>query len=385
MKILIFNTFYHPTQVGGAEKSVQFIAEGLKAKGHEPIVVCTSNKDYVDTVNGVKVYYVNTNNIYWSYVSKEQNKLLKPIWHMIDSYNIFCKNNIEEIVKDENPDVIHTNNLSGFSDIIWKIGKKYDIRIVHTLRDYYQLCPKSTMFKDDKNCVTQCTSCKLYSIPRKYSSSYVDAVVGVSQFILNKHLNYGYFKNAKIKTNIFNPVPAPKNIEKIDSINIRLGLVGLMSKSKGSEFVLDEFIKFNIDNLELHIFGKGETKEYENYLKNKFLKYTNVYFHGFKKVDEIYQNIDILIISSLWHEPFPRTLIEAMSYRTLSLATNRGGTNEMIKDAENGYIFNPEINGDFEEKLKLVLDMYKNNEFKFDLSSFSFDEIIDKYLDVYVG
>jgi glycosyltransferase involved in cell wall biosynthesis len=382
MKILIFNTLYYPNQKGGAEKSVQFIAEGLLSQGHEPVVVCTSDHDYLDYVNGVKVYYVNTNNIYWAYTAKEQKSYKKPFWHLIDSYNLFAKKKIEKIIQDEKPNVVHTNNLTGFSDIVWKIAKDHDIKIIHTLRDYYQLCPKSTMFEDGQNCKGQCTSCKMLSIPKKKNSELVDVVVGVSKFILDKHLRYGYFKNAKIKTNIFNPVPLPLDIKKTDSKKIRLGLVGLMSKSKGTEFVLHNFIKHNNNNIELHIYGSGVTQEYENFLKDRF-KNENIYFHGFKKVSEIYSNIDILIISSLWHEPFPRTLIEAMSFRTLVLATNRGGTSEMVHDGKNGYIFDPDIEGDFEEKLQCTLEMFKQNAFEFDLSHFGFDAIIQRYIEVY--
>jgi len=383
MKILIFNTLYYPNQIGGAEKSAQLLSEGLLSFGHEPVVVCTSDKDYVDYVNGVKVYYIDTNNIYWSYNAKEEKSYKKPLWHFIDSYNIFAKNKIEKIIKYEKPDVVHTNNLAGFSDIVWKIAKKYDIRVVHTLRDYYQLCPRSTMFKDGVNCATQCSVCKVYATPRKILSKYVDAVVGVSQFILNKHISFGYFKNAKTKINIFNPVPTPKNTNKTTSSTIRLGLVGMLSKYKGTEFVLEKFSKMTTTNIELHLYGKGVTKQYEIELKDKYLKNKNIKFQGFKPVEEIYNNIDILIISSLWHEPFPRTLIESMSYKTLVLATNRGGTPEMITNGKNGYIFDPDIDGDFEEKLELVLQMYKNGKFEFDLSAFSFNHIVGKYIRMY--
>ncbi len=383
MKILIFNTFYYPNQLGGAEKSVQLIAEGLKSIGEEPVIVCTSDRDHIDNINGVQVYYINTNNIYWSYHSKEKSKYLKPFWHLIDSNNIFIKSKIEEIIKTTNPDVVHTNNLAGLSDIVWVIAKKYNKKIVHTIRDYYQLCPKSSMFNQEKNCDTQCSSCKIFSIPKKKNSELVDSVIGVSDFILQKHLKFGYFKNANIKTHIYNPAPKLDNIKKSKSKNIRLGLVGIISKTKGSEFILKQFSKLHSNNLELHIFGKGETKEYEHYLKQKFISNKNIYFNGFKKVDEIYTNIDILIISSLWHEPFPRTLIETMSYKTLVLATNRGGTSEMVIDGENGYIFDPDIDGDFEKKLDLVIQMYRKNHFEFDLNQFHFNEIINRYLDVY--
>ncbi len=383
MKILIFNTLYYPNQIGGAEKSVQFIAEGLLSFGHEPVVVCTSDKDYIDVVNGVKVYYVNTNNIYWAYNAKEEKSYKKPLWHLIDSYNIFAKNKLEKIIKDEKPDVVHTNNLAGFSDIVWKITKKYDIRLVHTLRDYYQLCPKSTMFKDGANCITQCSDCKIYAMPRKEMSKYVDAVVGISQFILDTHMAFDYFVNAR-KEVIYNSVPlVANNVKNSEKKSISLGYVGSLSPSKGIEFLLEKYQKLNLPNTELLIFGKGIKKEYEQDLKAKY-EQENIIFKGFMKAEQIYSQIDILIVPSLWNEPFGRIVSEANSYGIPVLVSNMGGLPELVINSKNGYIFDPDIDGDFEEKLALVLEMYKNNKFEFDLNAFGFDEIIGKYLRLYI-
>jgi len=382
MKILIFNTLYYPNQIGGAEKSVQLIAEGLLSFGHEPVVVSTSDRNYTDIVNGVKVYYVNTNNIYWAYNAREEKSYKKPLWHLIDSYNIFAKNKIEKIIKDEKPDVVHTNNLAGFSDIVWKIAKKHDIKVVHTLRDYYQLCPKSTMFKNGVNCSTQCSDCKIYATPRKEMSKYVDVVVGISKYILNKHLSFGYFPKANHEV-IYNSVPLVKNSTKDKKKDvISFGYVGSLSASKGIDFLLEKYKQLNLANTELLIFGKGITKEYEQSLKTKY-EQENIIFKGFMKTEQIYSQIDILIVPSLWNEPFGRIVPEANSYNIPVLVSNMGGLPELVINSKNGYIFDPEIDGDFEEKLELVLEMYKNHEFEFDLSVFHSDEIIGKYIEVY--
>jgi glycosyltransferase involved in cell wall biosynthesis len=384
MKILIFNTLYYPNQLGGAEKSVQLLAEGLLVLGQESVVVCTSNKDYVDTINGVKVYYVNTNNIYWAYNAKEEKSYKKPLWHLIDSYNMFAKNKIENIIKNENPDVVHTNNLAGFSDIVWKIAKKQNIKIVHTLRDYYQLCPRSTMFKNNKNCENQCFSCKIYSIPKKEASNYVDVVVGISKFILDRHIKYDYFKNAQQEI-IYNPIKFVNNIkkEKKEKDNIiSLGYVGSLFPSKGIEFLLEKYSKLDLTNTRLLVFGKGINKKYENNLKAKYNQ-NNIIFKGFMKPKEIYPQIDILIVPSLWNEPFGRIVPEANSYGIPVLVSNRGGLPELVKEGKNGYVFDPDIEEDFEKQLELILKMYKTNSFKFDVSSFEIKNLINRYLELY--
>ena len=385
MKIVIFNTLYYPNQRGGAEKSVQLLAEGLLKKGDEVVVVCTSNKDYIEYVNGVKVYYVNTTNLYWAYNAKEEKKYKKPIWHLIDSYNPFNKK-IEKIVDEEKPNIIHTNNLAGFSVSIWKLAKDRNIKVVHTLRDYYLLCIKSTMFNEklNKSCEKQCLACKLYSIPKKEMSKYVDVVVGISKFILNKHLEYGYFLSAK-KEVIYNGVELSQNVVKKEKSNkdIILGFVGSLSPSKGIEWLLQNFIKMDMPNIKLYIYGKGITKTYENQLKQKY-KSDKIVFQGFKKPQEIYNNIDILIVPSLWNEPFGRIVPEANSYGIPVLVSNRGGLPELIEEGKNGYIFELDKEGSFEEKLKLMIfSFYKKEKLSFDISKFSQENITKKYVDVY--
>jgi len=44
MKIMMINTLYHPYKVGGAEVSVQLLAEKLANMGHTVSVVTLHNK-----------------------------------------------------------------------------------------------------------------------------------------------------------------------------------------------------------------------------------------------------------------------------------------------------------------------------------------------------
>lgn len=377
----MFNTLYYPNQIGGAEKSVQLLAEGFKAFGHEPVIVCTSNRNYIDYINDVKVYYIKTRNFYWSVDAKKQSAFIKPFWHLIDSYNPFNKN-IGEIMDRETPDIIHTNNLAGFSVSVWRLANRRSITIAHTLRDYYLLCPKSGMFANNKNCRSQCLTCKFYSVPRKLLSSHVKAIIGISNFILNKHLRFGYFKNAFAKHVVFNPVPLPTNVRKKSNNQlVKLGFVGTLAKSKGIEFLLERFSKLSYPK-KLLIFGRGISTEYEAMLRDKY-KDSSIEFRGFQKPEAIYQEIDILVVPSLWNEPFGRIVPEANSYGIPVLVTNTGGLPELVKNTSNGFVYDPNTVGDFEEKLNSILEMYKNNLFDFDISNFTIDNVINKYLTIF--
>lgn len=386
MKVLIFNSLYYPNIVGGAERSVQLLAENLQRRKVIPVVVSTSNKDYIDYINGVKVYYVKVPNLYWMKEAKEKSKWKKPLWHLIDTYNPFIKRKILKILRDEKPDIVHTNNLAGFSVKVWELAKIFRIPVVHTIRDYYLLCPSSTMFKNEKNCDKQCIKCKFFSMPKKFlSNKYVDAAVGVSKFIINRHFDMGYFRNAKVKTYIYNPISSSNFPcrNKSNGKETIFGLVGRISSSKGTELALDYFNRLNLPNAKLFVYGRGETQEYENKLKKRYSS-SKIVFKGFKKPEEIYQELDVSIIPSLWNEPFSRILIESYAYGIPVLASSRGGIPENVIEGKTGYLFEPTDRESFEAKLKKLLKTHFDKEFIRNFASnFSVDKHVDLYCEMY--
>ncbi|MEC4684116.1 MAG: glycosyltransferase family 4 protein [Nitrospirota bacterium] len=388
MKVLIFNSLYHPHVIGGAENSVRILSEGLKEKGVESAVVSTADADKVEYVSGVKNYYVSSPNLYWMYRAKEQSGYKKPFWHLLDAYNPLIKKKIQNRIEGESPDVIHTNNLAGFSVYVWRIAEQLSIPIVHTIRDYYLLCPKSSMFHKDRNCSSQCLICKCYSVPKKILSNNVEAVIGVSRFVLNMHLDRGYFEKAKEKTHIHNPIDgATKTLGHSSDKDLRFGFVGLLSPDKGIEYLLTEFSEGRFKNTKLFVFGRGVTRTYEEYLVRKF-KAENIFFMGYRKTEEIYPLINVLIVPSLWNEPFGRTIPEAYSYGIPVITSDRGGMPEIIDESRTGFVVCADKRGDLEEKLRVFVDnpdlISKFSRNCLELSEkFDRNKIVDEYIRVY--
>ena len=65
-------------------------------------------------------------------------------WHLGDTWNRKAARRFGRILDIEKPDVVHTNNLTGFSVSLWSEANRRNIRIVHTLRDYSLTCKRST-------------------------------------------------------------------------------------------------------------------------------------------------------------------------------------------------------------------------------------------------
>lgn len=395
MKILIINSLYFPNVVGGAEKSVQLLAEALKKQGCNVCVATLTwrAEAYLQNINGVNVYYIPLENLYFPFSKNNQKFLLsKMCWHLIDIYNFRMIHKIEQVVKKIKPDIVHTNNLAGFSVGIWKVVKEYQIPIVHTLRDYYLLCVKSSMFDNKKNCVQQCAHCRFFSGPKKYLTKYVDFVTGVSDFILKYHIRHKYFENSK-KSVIYNPCDMTTNSSlrrsssRKRSAVIRLGYIGRIHPTKGVELLLHSFLKLPSNRVELWIAGKGDPN-YEAKLRNMVQGVDNVHWLGFVSPRELMDHIDVLVVPSLWNEPMGRVVVEAYAHGVPVIGSNRGGIPELIIEGETGYIFNP----DNPETLQdLVIQLMEHPEVlnymrcmtRKMINNFSVERIVKEYLLVY--
>lgn len=337
MNILIFNEFYTPHITGGAEISTQVLAETLVDMGHN-VTVCTSaKKDHEDIINGVKVYYVSLNPLYWAYKVGSVSMVRKILWHTVDLYNIFGIAKVKRIIKTCKPDIINTSGLSHFSCAVWKTAHQMNIPICHTLRDFYLMCLKCTLF-NGRECSTRCSACKLFSEPKRFLSGYVDGVVGISKFILTKHTENGYFRDDCFKKVIYNPIRTIK-IER-NHKTCRIGYIGSLIPSKGIEQLIDSFENINDPKMSLIIAGEGKDSSFVERLKSKSKGY-NITFMGRMKPAEFFTQVDLLVVPSLWNEPFGRVVVESVNYSVPVIATRKGGIAEILDGRTEGRLYDP--------------------------------------------
>lgn len=382
-----------PERRRGAERSVQFLAQQLLANGHQPIVVCTAPEDRIDFVNGVKVYYLNNRNLYWSIEAGNKPKWLKPVWHVIDNFNPLMKRRIDEILAEERPDVIHSNNLAGFSMAPWVSAKESGIPVVHTLRDYNLVCSKSTMFSAGQNCASRCGVCKVFTEFKRTltNKGYVQHVVGISQFMINKHQEVGYFNGVE-SSRIFNGVEISQTVgrgselgETTGGRRLRFLYMGRVESPKGVDTLLNVFNEQ--PHAELYLAGRiHDAAIAANQEQGRYAE--NIRFLGFVNPNDVIPEMDVLIIPSLWNEPFGRVIIEAYAHGKPVIGTQRGGIPEIIRDGVTGFLYEPNRNG----SLKVVIDkLIKNPEMLQEvkdnlaayLSEFDIRKIADEYLSVY--
>ena len=347
MKILIINTFYYPNMIGGTENSVKILAENLAKIGNEVAIYSVDGEKNkkIEIINNVKIY---------RYKKSKNNKLVKKIKGI---NNNSIKKQIKEVIEDFKPDIIHTNNLFEISNIVWKIAKKeYDIPIIHTLRDYWMLYPIVSKEKLSKI---------LFQPFMKERTKYVDIVTAPSKYTLNKFIQAGYFKSS-VKECVYNAVDIDieetKTIiekrKKIDNEKIRFMYVGMLSENKGIRNLLEAFSRMEDDNISLHIYGQGEL---ENLVINSEEQDIRIKYHGqlnTEKLKEEWKKNDVLIVPSIWEEPFGRVVIEANQYGLPVIGTNRAGILETINNINTGITYQYDS---IEELMKAII-YFENRE-----------------------
>lgn len=363
MKICIISNLYRPYIIGGAEICAEMTANGLADCGHDVFVITTSPdaglRPSTDISGKIRIYKFNPLNLYHTYWADSTSAIYKPLWHLIDIWNLQPYFAVKNIIKREMPDIIHTHNLGGFSTSIFSAIKCFEIPHFHTLHDFQLLSPWSTLFRNGTNVDEfNFLERRFVNIKRILSSS-VDVAISPSRFVLDTHLKHGFFKDAK-------HVVLPLGIDLGDHNSIisknydRINLlyVGGLVWHKGVHLLIEAFQSITSEKMMLHIVGKGKDEEMFWHMAKSDRR---IIFHGFVSAEErdrIYSEANIVVVPSIWYDNSPTVIYESFSHATPVIGSRIGGIPELIQDGFNGLLFEP---GNVED-LKVKIEYLVSNE-----------------------
>lgn len=344
MKILFLNAFYTPHVGGGAEVILRHLAEGLQRRGCEVAVLATGPDAGLNMQiqDGVRVYRANLANSYWHYTQQRPSRVARLGWHYRDRYNSDMRCHVRAVIEREQPDIVVCNNLTGWSISAWDEITAAGLPIVQVLHDLYLLCPKDTMFNHGKSCQRQCGMCSVFRLRHAGASAQVATAIGVSRFVLERITAQGYFSGARQHV-VHNCTPANpgqgSKPRQRSNHPLRFGYIGTLSENKGVGWLIEQFQRLDID-ARLDIAGRGKL-DYEARLK-AMADPKKVSFLGYCDSDEFMQSIDVLVVPSLWGEPFGLVAVEGCANNLPVIASNMGGLPEIIRDECNGLLCSPD-------------------------------------------
>lgn len=139
--------------------------------------------------------------------------------------------------------------------------------------------------------------------------------------------------------------------------------IGRLTRQKNFLFLCNCFKKILLKKPDEKLLIAGEGEDYNKI--NKYIKHNklekNIFLLGYKKnILTFLKNSKGLILTSLWEDP-GFVLIEAAMSKTFVLSSNCfNGPNELIKDDENGILFESNNKINFEEKFNIFSKLDKN-------------------------
>lgn len=302
--------------------------------GHKVRVLTLSNekKRKKELLNGVDVVYLPLANIYWPF-QKKRGRISRLLWHFLDLYNPVMARKVGKEIDDFNPDVVHTNNISGFSVAVWKKIKNKKVKLVHTSRDYYLFHPNSTMFNKNGNMDTSLASVRFWSFIKRRMSRHVDTYIGISDYILKFHRDDGFFIRSEVDC-IYNAVDAIE-VKKITSRNLRVGFIGRLTEDKGFDIFCNIAEKYK-DDTTIKFSAAGRFNADEKELRVRAHK-SEISLLGFISISEFLQNVDIVILPVKWREPFGRVVAESALAGKVVITNFVGGITEISELLGNIY------------------------------------------------
>jgi len=388
MKILMVNDTI--PFIGGAETYLHNLSKALDEKGHE-IITLSEKPDKEENFTYIKKQYFAK-----TYPDKKINYAVSRYW------NVYAKEKIRKIIKEENPDIIHFHNVfARLSPSVILEATKYKptVLTVHDTRfDWHRFMYLDKNF--DIYPGTFGVKCLfngevnpfmfLYQYTRNFlyrkALNKIDAIITLNNFVKNK-LNM-LIKNRDV---FIQPlfIPEMPNILDIKKENFIL-FAGRIEEYKGLKYLIHAMKIVNEKfDASLIIAGEGkEKKELEELTKKINIK---AKFIGKVKHDDmlkLYQKASIVCVPSL-ADNSPMTIYEAMSCGTPVIASNVCGIPDLINDGIDGFLAKPKNSEEIAEKIMVLLGDEKlrkkigENARNKTEKEFSKEKHINKILEIY--
>ena len=413
MKIAMLIEYYWPFDRGGSEWSTHDLAVLLSKKGQEVIIITLNYGAKETEVNdGLKIvrfpFYRKL---------KEKAKFLTPFWTNNIFWFFYSAYQIYKTCKKENVDVLHvqSRNLIFGGYLASRFLRK---PFVATFRDYQVLCNLGfCLLGKTKRCdlaeyLTREIPFYLKTYPSKlykllvpfYFLMFIRArlmdiivrtivrqvpiKVCVSRRQCRIFKDNG-FENVVV---IYSSVIFPKNPSSIKKRN-QVIFIGKLSFAKGVELFVKSIPKIipNVnEKLTFKIIGGGHLKEKLGLLVKKLGFSDIVEFSSHQDHQRVLSEIAesrIVVLPSVWEEPFGRVVAEAFSQETPVVTSKKGAFVEIIDNGKTGILADLTV----DDLAKAVVTMFNNySKFQKNLSEkwpelkekFE-EEPVNQYLEIY--
>jgi glycosyltransferase involved in cell wall biosynthesis len=376
MRILVLINFYQIYGSGGEDLSCRQVIGGLNERGHTTLVLTSmhgTNNVPVEEDGIYRGLYLEMDLVPWRHSVTFFTKRKAREKHNLQVF--------ERVVKQFKPDII-------FIWGIWNLPKslpalaeaKYPDKVVYRFASYWPTLPSQHELywrTPGRNWYSQ--------LPKQVLGHIALAMLAKDSQRVPLAFRHAICVSAASR-NVLVEAGVPVSQARIihtgldvkrylggdeqDSLphqdqNLNLLYAGRIYPEKGIDTVIEAMIKLvsgqGRRDIRLSLAGSG-SGEYETHLRQLVTKAgltEHVSFLGWVPPEDmpgLLRNFDVLLLPSIWPEPFSRTVLEGMISGLVVVATRTGGTPEIIVDGENGMLFMPNDPDDLAKKIALLID-----------------------------
>ena len=162
----------------------------------------------------------------------------------------------------------------------------------------------------------------------------------VNSHYLRAELIHNGFGAEKIELHVPVPPEAEPALRSSFSDRNLILYAGQIVRGKGVDVLLESLARVGAP-FECVILGDGNHRPFCEQLSRKLGLAGRVRFHGYVPAEEVknyFRECSLVVMSSVWPEPFGMAGIEAMRYGLPVVAFDAGGIREWLLDGHNGYL-----------------------------------------------
>lgn len=356
MKILLAHKFNY--QKGGAERYFLDLARLLEKNGIETAKFSmASEKNLPDRYEKYFIPEIDFNAGFFQ-LSRSFFRYLGRIFYSFEAAGQF-----EKLIRDFRPDIVHLQNIyHQISPSIIDTAKKHGLPVIMHLHDYKLICPNYKLYDGRRLCM-KCKGGKYYqcALNRCLKGSYlksflaslemyfhhkvlkiydkVDLFIAPSAYMKSVCVDFGIREDRiAVVPNFVEPAEFPEGGRKDYVL-----FLGRLSEEKGLSVLIDAYREPD-GKPKLKIVGDGpEAEKCREETAASGLE-ERIEFTGALYGEALGQAIagaKALIVPSVWPENLPYVVLEAFQAGKPVIASKLGGLEEMIRDGQNGFLFEP--------------------------------------------
>jgi len=425
MKVLYATMQYGRGYAQGTERYISILTRGLRARGHQTVVLAGDPENRgpelplgtaLENDPGVKHYPSRA----WMGVQGLPAEALMPL------------------LREEKPDLIHIANPAHIGLGLFAAARQMHIPAVFTVMDFWWICPKHTLFHYHQNICEgrrngrECLRCIAATHPKPFPRTLARIPLArdlllppmfvvqcwrrgvrmhevrrwfarngwLTEVLHNAHAIIFPSRTAEakisphlghrrsftipygIEPNWFaarRPVGATPSQAAKPPEDLTIGYAGALAAHKGVHLLLEAVRQLGWTRTRIRLAGKAVDPAYLVRLR-ELAKGLNVEYLGAvpsAKMIQVFGELDVLVIPSIWPENLPLVVLEALATGTPVLASRVDGIAELVTDSS--YLF--DVND--AESLAQRLSAWAKSPTVYSASLSTADEMTERTLEVY--